>query len=267
MPKFSIITINFNNADGLEKTTKSILSQTFTDFEFIIIDGGSTDKSAAVMKNYQSRITYSVSEKDNGIYEAQNKGIAVAKGEYCLFLNSGDLFFSDTVLQKVFDSDLKHDVVYGNIMLAKDGLQIREKKYPSELSSYFLLVDNLAHPAQFIKRELFQKFGKYNTKYKIAADYEFFIRVFCKCNVTTRHLPFIISVFDLSGLSADKESLAQINTERHQIQLIYLPKMLVWIYHSYAALLQTRIYRWRWVAAVTNFFRGLVLKLIKVNNK
>lgn len=263
MAKFSVITINFNNAPGLEKTIKSIISQSFYDFEFIVIDGGSSDGSINLIKKYSDKITYSISEKDNGIYDAQNKGIAVAEGEFCLFLNSGDYFYSNDILEKVFNTGLKPDILYGNIMLEKDGIQRGEKKYPAQLSYHFLLTDNLAHPAQFIKRELFQKFGAYDTTYKIASDYEFFVRLYYKKRISTTHLPFIVSVFDLSGLSAEKKSLTLINAERYAIQRLYFPKLLVLMYHLYGKLLKSEIYKAPFVASLSTFIRNLIFSFIK----
>jgi glycosyltransferase involved in cell wall biosynthesis len=101
MIKLSIITINYNNRDGLEKTIRSVIDQRFTDFEFIVIDGGSTDGSVDNIRKYENKINYWCSEKDAGIYNAQNKGIKKAKGEYCLFLNSGDFLYNEDVLNKI----------------------------------------------------------------------------------------------------------------------------------------------------------------------
>ena len=101
--KLSVITINFNNRDGLRKTIESVVKQTYKDFEYIIIDGGSTDGSVDVIKEYADKIDYWVSEPDKGIYNAMNKGIDVAKGEYCIFMNSGDVFFSNDVYNEVYE--------------------------------------------------------------------------------------------------------------------------------------------------------------------
>ena len=113
-PNLSIITINRNNAAGLRKTIESVVSQTYTDFDYIIIDGASTDESVDVIKEYADRITYWVSEPDTGIYNAMNKGILKANGEYCLFLNSGDWLYDNDVLNDVFSISPTEDIVYGN---------------------------------------------------------------------------------------------------------------------------------------------------------
>ncbi len=107
MKKVSVITINYNNAQGLQKTIDSVISQTFKDYEFIIIDGGSTDESVDIIRKNSGKISYWVSEKDGGIYNAQNKGAKKASGEYCLFLNSGDFLMDSQTLEKVFKNNAK----------------------------------------------------------------------------------------------------------------------------------------------------------------
>ena len=111
--KYSIITVNYNNKEGLRQTIESVIHQTFRDFEFIVIDGGSTDGSADVLKEYDAQITYWVSEKDNGIYNAMNKGIAKATGDYLNFMNSGDCFYTSDVLESVanYESDADFIVI------------------------------------------------------------------------------------------------------------------------------------------------------------
>ena len=123
MPKISIITINYNNLEGLKRTMESVVNQTWREFEYIVIDGGSTDRSAAYIASQSENIDYWVSEPDNGIYNAMNKGIAKATGEYLLFLNSGDSFYDANVLQNVsnfFNNDLS--IIYGNSVYFKDDL-------------------------------------------------------------------------------------------------------------------------------------------------
>lgn len=114
--KLSIITVNFNDAGGLERTIKSVISQTFCDYEFIIIDGGSTDGSVEIIKVYSDRIDYWVSEMDRGIYHAMNKGVDQAHGDYCLFLNSGDSFYNDEVLEKLSKFESNDDIIVGKVV-------------------------------------------------------------------------------------------------------------------------------------------------------
>ena len=114
--KLSIITINFNNCEGLQKTIESVVSQSFKDFEWIVIDGGSTDGSRELLEQYADHITYWVSELDKGVYNAMNKGIKVAKGEYVNFMNSGDVYASASILEDVFSTSHTADVLYGYMM-------------------------------------------------------------------------------------------------------------------------------------------------------
>ncbi|MBI3520536.1 MAG: glycosyltransferase [Bacteroidetes bacterium] len=202
MAKLSIITINYNNSVGLQKTINSVISQTFQDFEFIVIDGNSSDSSVDVIKQYH-RINEWVSEKDNGIYDAQNKGILKATGDYLLFLNSGDILANNNVLQNVSPvlSGGK-SFYYGNLILEKNS--VKEKHIaPITLDIDFMLNSTFWHPCVFIKAELFKVFGLYNTSFKIAGDYEFFIRCLLKPNITTEYINEFITEFDGNGISND----------------------------------------------------------------
>ena len=109
--KYSIITINYNNADGLRRTIESVVSQTYADYEYLIIDGGSTDGSVNAIKEYEDKISYWVSEKDGGIYNAMNKGVKVAHGEYLIFMNSGDVFYNDRVIERIESSQRTDDII------------------------------------------------------------------------------------------------------------------------------------------------------------
>ena len=122
--KISIITINYNHAEGLRCTIKSTIAQTFTGYEFIIIDGGSSDGSVDVIKEYANKIDYWVSEPDGGIYPAMNKGVQQAHGKYCIFMNSGDEFYAKDVLEKIVGMELKEDIVCGDIFRHRIVLEI-----------------------------------------------------------------------------------------------------------------------------------------------
>src|ERR1700761_3218970 len=124
--RLSVITINYNNSAGLKRTIESIVSQDFADFEYIVIDGASTDGSAEVIKQYESQISYWVSEPDSGIYDAMNKGVRQAKGEYLLMINSGDLLVNNKVLDTVFKLNELKDIVYGNVLWNADGVKKEE---------------------------------------------------------------------------------------------------------------------------------------------
>ena len=115
MPKISVITINYNNKEGLEKTIESVVNQSLQDFEYIVIDGNSTDGSQEILEKYTAKISHAVSEPDTGIYNAMNKGIKAATGEYILFLNSGDEFYATQSLEKAAEHLTGEDIIYGNL--------------------------------------------------------------------------------------------------------------------------------------------------------
>jgi len=200
--KLSIITINYNNAEGLQKTIQSVVSQTYSDFEYIVIDGGSTDTSIDIINLNADKITYWVSEKDSGVYNAQNKGILKAKGEYVIFLNSGDCFKSNNVVEYLFKDSQGQDIIYGDILYELPNEELTQI-YPDELDFGFFIHNTLPHPCTLIKRELLIKYGLYKEAIKICADWAFFVDAICKENATYKHVNLIISVFLIGGLSSD----------------------------------------------------------------
>lgn len=217
MKKIGIITINYNNAVGLKSTLQSVHAQTYRDFEFVVVDGGSTDRSIDEL-NSANYITKWVSEKDNGIYDAQNKGIALSSAEYLLFLNSGDVLAAPDVLQKVLSYlDGRVDIAYGDMLINENG-SLREGLMPGQMDLRQMMRDTLWHPVSFIHRRLFEKFGAYNLQYRIVADYDFFFRMIVKEKVLTAHMPIFISVFRHDGLSADPENVSKIRSERERVQ-------------------------------------------------
>ena len=168
----SIITINRNNADGLEKTIQSVVCQTSTDFEYIVIDGASEDGSVEIINKYTANINFWVSEPDTGIYNAMNKGIRKAQGEYCLFLNSGDWLITPETLVNVFNeiNGNSSDIFYSNRIDSSGKIA----QYPNNLTIRTLLARKINHQNSLIKRSLFFEHGFYNENLKIASDWDFF---------------------------------------------------------------------------------------------
>jgi glycosyltransferase involved in cell wall biosynthesis len=238
--RLSIITINLNNKLGLEKTMHSIVSQTFSDFEYIVIDGGSSDESIDVINKYKHKITYWVSEKDNGIYNAQNKAIAVAKGEYCLFLNSGDYLVDSKILEKVFKNNFIEDILYGDMMIDKGDGKLKYGKQPEEITFEFLMETTIWHPVSFIKKTLFDKFGLYNEDLKIVADYDFFVKTILVNRVTKKHLPFAVSVFNTLGIGSSKQYEELHKKERTLVQEKYFSKEVIESAKRFIELKQTK---------------------------
>lgn len=225
--KLSIITINLNNSKGLIDTFNTVSKQSFQDFEYIVIDGKSTDGSISLI-NSEKRIDHSLSEKDTGVYDAMNKGIKLAKGEYLLFLNSGDCLYNDQTLNNIISYLSDTDIVYGDLIF-QSAHSSQLYKYPEELSINFLFELSLAHPATFIKRNLFDKFGLYDTDYKITADWTFFLKCILKGNVSTKHINEIISIFDTNGMSSNPSNMEQIHLERET----FLTKEFSLVYKQY----------------------------------
>ena len=184
--KLSIITVNFNDAEGLERTIKSVISQTFRDYEFIIIDGGSTDGSVGVIKQYESRIDYWVSERDGGIYPGMNKGLRQAKGEYVNFMNGGDCYHSVDVLDKIFALETDADIITG--AHSENGLRNVGKGGVTMLDLYKWAID---HQASFIRREVAQR-HPYDEKYRIVSDWKFKIGVTNTFHINIYHFRICI---------------------------------------------------------------------------
>ena len=225
MPKLSIITINRNNAKNLCKTIESVIAQTFTDYEYIIIDGESTDGSVDVIRQYEDKITYWVSESDNGIYNAMNKGIKVAQGEYVQFLNSGDWLCLNTILEDVFKLNRNEDVLYGNDLLCYDKQRIELKTYPQHLSFFHFFVGTISHEGTFHRRCLFDQL--YNESNKIVSDWEFQIQKIILSNCTTYKLDKAIVYFDMSGISQSPLFEELQNAERKSVLEKYFPKRVL----------------------------------------
>lgn len=202
--KLSIITINLNNYNGLKRTIDSVVSQTFTDFEWIVIDGGSTDGSRELIEQYQDHFAYWCSEPDKGIYNAMNKGIAHARGEWLQFLNSGDWLVNDKVLNDFFSESINGDIVYGDFCEVKDD-KIQPFYFESELSFSSLYYEAIAHPSAFIKRSLLSK-RLYKEKYKIIADWEFFLECALK-GICFVHKDILVSNYDTTGISSTNRDL------------------------------------------------------------
>ena len=194
--KLSIITVNYNDATGLERTIKSVISQTFRDFEFIIIDGGSTDGSVDVIKRYENNIDYWVSESDGGIYQGMNKGLRQAQGEYLNFMNGGDRFHSSKVLEQIFSINTNADIITGTH--AENGAEnIGKDGIVTMLDLYRCAID---HQASFIRREIALK-HPYDEKYRIVSDWKFFIEALIMDNCSFYFTDTIVVDVDMKGIS------------------------------------------------------------------
>jgi glycosyltransferase involved in cell wall biosynthesis len=203
MYKLSIITINLNNYNGLEQTIRSVIDQTYTNFEFLIIDGNSFDSSLELINQFKDKLTYWVSEADTGIYNAMNKGILKANGEYCLFLNSGDILKNNNILEKLFSFQISEDIILCRSMSSPEN---KQENFENQISSSVitfndLFITSFNHQATLIKRSLFNKYGLYNEKYKIISDHLFIIKVLGINSGTFNFVDLIITSYNTGGIS------------------------------------------------------------------
>lgn len=212
--KLTIITINLNNAHGLERTIKSVIDQTFTDFEYLVIDGGSTDGSVDVIRKYAEKITWWISEPDNGIYNAMNKGILRARGEYLQFLNSGDRLTGSGILFPFLESSDNIDIIYGNVNIvsqdSKPTLHLMPKE--SELTLAYFLQKTITHQAAFIRKDLFRD-SLYDESFRIYSDWKFFIQKIILCGCSLRYINRPVVNYDSNGISNRKEDFGLLHAE------------------------------------------------------
>ncbi len=233
MPKLSIITINYNNAEGLRKTIESVVSQTYTDYEYIVIDGGSTDGSVDVIQEYKDKITYWVSEPDTGIYNAMNKGILKATGEYCQFINSGDYLVSYDVTERMLQDMPDCSILYGNMLKNLNGkIFCNEPFRGRKITLLDMFTGTLNHSSAYIKRNLFEKYGLYDESLRIVSDWKFYLITIGLNGETVAYKDINVTLFDMNGLS--ETNLPIRYEERESILKDLLPKPIYTDYKVFA---------------------------------
>lgn len=220
--KISIITINYNNAEGLKETIQSVVNQTYPNIEYIVIDGDSKDGSKDILTAFKDQVDYPITEPDEGIYHAMNKGIRKANGKYLLFLNSGDVLINEEVIQKVVAEGLSHDLVYGNLVFV-NGEEKRDWIPASTLSFQTFYTTGIPHPTTFIDRKLFEIVGLYNESYRIVSDWEFFLLATCRYNASYKHINLFITAFSEDGISSNPSNLSKIAQERDAVLQHHFP--------------------------------------------
>lgn len=234
--KLSIITINYNNVEGLRRTLESVAAQTCRDFEHIIIDGASTDGSVDAIKEYAKTSTtiHWTSEPDNGIYHAMNKGIQKATGDYVQFLSSGDvLAASDVTVRMMTDLENNPDILYGN-MIKKDSttgkIILKSGETPCSLLTFY--IGTLNHSCCYIRRELFAQYGLYDESLKIVSDWKWFLQVIGLGSVRPTYTNVDVTIFDAGGISEKNIELR--NAERRQVLEELLPPAVLADYDAHA---------------------------------
>lgn len=206
-PLISVITINYNDAQGLARTVASVRNQSYEAMEYLVIDGGSTDGSKEYIEKHEKSFTHWVSEPDAGIYNAMNKGVAKATGMYVLFLNSGDTFYSETALASFIPYlASQKDIYYGNIQVV--GEAVRIQTYPEEVSFAYFVKKTLPHPAALIKKSCLQQYP-FDETLKIVSDWKFFTEGICKHGFTYKYVDAVISSFRMDGISSTNPELVK----------------------------------------------------------
>lgn len=240
-PKISIITVAFNSVDTIKDTIESIISQDYSNIEYIIIDGGSKDGTVDLAKKYSKYIEYIISEPDNGIYDAMNKGIEVATGDIIGILNSDDFYPNSFILSNVASSFQKYhcDAVYGDLVYVKPDNVSKITRYWQAGEYSTSRIKNgwmLPHPTFFVRKDVYSRYGLYDTGLKSAADYQMILKLLYKYNIAVYYMPMILVNMRLGGesnrsfwnrIKANKEdSLAWTKNQLDKPMFIRLKKPL-----------------------------------------
>ena len=218
--KFSIVTINYNDVDGLNHTIESVIAQSYNDYEYIVIDGGSTDGSLDIIKNYSESIAFWISEKDRGIYHAMNKGVEHAHGDYCIFMNSGDRFFANSVLEQVAINTTNEDIIVGKVTIDDKNTIISPPPISGELTLYHLYSGAIPHQGTFIRTELLRKYP-YDENLKISSDWKFFVQTLILDNSSIRYLDIYVAKYNIDGVSSSNPELMR--KEKDEVLASFFP--------------------------------------------
>lgn len=214
MKKLSVITICYNEKDTIESTIKSVLSQDFVDYEYIIADGNSNDGTMEIIQKHSGSFRKIISENDKGIFDAMNKALQYATGEYVFFLNAGDFLVDNKVFSSVFGRNYEIDLLYGDVIFQySNGIKFR-RKTPDKLNENYFFIDSLNHQTVFMKRKLIEKIGGFDTSLKITSDYDLILNAIYNQNCKSKYINLPVSVFNLKGISSQKNYFEQQNNER-----------------------------------------------------
>lgn len=221
--KVSVITACYNAENQIEETLRSVIKQTYSDIEYIIVDGASTDNTLEIIKKYGEKVSKIISEKDNGIYNAMNKGIKAASGDLIFFLNADDVFINEIVVEKFSEEAEKtaKTLLLGDILMLNryTGEYYYEKQY--FIDKMQLLNSTVFHPATFFKREVFEKYGIYNENNRVVSDYEWYVKYFINGG-DYKYVNIPVTIFSLGqGLSSNNSNVDSHKNERIDVQAKY----------------------------------------------
>ena len=274
--KLSIITINRNNAAGLEKTLQSVVSQTFKEFEYIVIDGASTDESVEIIKKHEAEFAHLkwVSEPDSGIYNAMNKGIRMATADYIQILNSADCLAAPDVIERMLSALEKASnpsIFYGNMVKCfPDGRKLVDKCFAGqEITMLGMFTGTLNHDSAYVCRDLFEKYGYYDESLKIVSDWKWYLQTIILGGEKPRYVDLDVTLFDMSGISENAESKEIIQSERQSVLKELIPDVYLHDYESYSndIYLMRRVHRHPWAYKSVWFIERCLFKLEKRRSK
>ena len=236
----SVITVCLNSVDDMERTIKSVIGQSYGNLEYIIIDGLSTDGTMDIINKYRNHIAYYVSEKDNGIADAFNKGFRVSKGRWIAYLNAGDIYYNNKAIDNLMAHSDKYDIIYGGLESFKKRNKESNYYYPNNVyKDIYWLKDAIPHQSCVVSREVFNKIGLFDPDMKFAMDYEFFLRAHIS-GFKFKAIHEIITHIDINGVSANfwKEQLKEFLSAQKK------HKILPWLqrFYYYKRYLRTYMY-------------------------
>ena len=220
MKKISIITASFRSESTIFDTLQSVNLQTYEQIQHIIVDGASKDRTLEIVKSVGKRVAKVLSEPDCGIYDAYNKGLALADGEIIGFLNSDDFYYSKNIIEKVMKvfEDEKIDACYGDLVyVARDNTDNIKRYWKSRSYKFGIFKDSFVppHPTLFLRKSVYEKAGNFNLNYRLAADYEFMLRIFHQHNIKSAYIPQLLVKMRTGG--ATGESVASIRRQNMEI--------------------------------------------------
>lgn len=257
--KLSIITVTRNDLAGLRRTAESVAAQVWRDFEWIIIDGASTDGTKEYLQQLSPQPDYWISEPDRGVYDAMNKGLSIARGEYLLFLNAGDSLFEANTLQDCFRHFPGGDVVYGDALFIYPKKE-RKETHPDRLSLYYFRHRSLCHQATFIRRVLLRDSGGYSLSYKIVSDWRQWV-VWMIEGRTFHHLPLTVCRYMQDGLSYVHRKTS--NRERDEVFREVLPPIYCDLMHEAEGLYRRKKKKYlRWIYLLSAACLTLIIALV-----
>jgi glycosyltransferase involved in cell wall biosynthesis len=232
--KVSVITVCKNAERGIERTIGSVISQSYPDIEYVVIDGGSTDGTLSGIKKYAAKVDLLLSEDDSGVYDAMNKGIMNASGEILHFINSGDVFIDELVVQRVVNQFEEHgvEIVFGETLIFdRVSGSVWIKKY-SSLDRFYFFNDTINHQGIFYRSSVFRKFGLYDTRFRIAADYDHIMRWIFDPTVRKSYLESCFVIFNRDGYSYDPAFKEMKNKEREIVKAKYYNRFESFLYNG-----------------------------------